>query len=65
MKPRHFSVTIDGQSLELVASVRDAGKDLLFFVHGLGCSKDTFHHFWDHTDFEDYSALALDLVGFG
>jgi pimeloyl-ACP methyl ester carboxylesterase len=65
MKPRHFSVSIEGQSLELVASVRDAGKDLLFFVHGLGCSKDSFHHFWDRTNFEDYSVLALDLIGFG
>lgn len=65
MKPRHFSVSIDRQSLELVANVRKAGKDLLFFVHGLGCSKDSFHHFWDRTDFEDYSVLAIDLIGFG
>lgn len=65
MKPRHFSVYIDRQPIELVANVRDAGKDLLFFLHGLGCSKDSFHHFWDRTDFEDYSVLAIDLIGFG
>ncbi len=65
MKSRHFSVSIEGQLLELVANVRDASKDLLFFIHGLGCSKDSFHHFWDRTDFEDYSVLALDLIGFG
>ena len=65
MKPRHFSVSIDGQSLELVASVRDAGTDLLFFLHGLGCSTDSFHHFWNRIDFDGYSVLAPDLVGFG
>ena len=65
MKLRQFSVFIDGQSIEIVAGARDAGEDLLFFVHGLGCSKDSFHHFWNRSDFDDYSVLATDLVGFG
>ncbi len=65
MKLRQFSVFIDGQSIEIVAGARDAGEDLLFSVHGLGCSKDSFHHFWNRTDFDDYSVLAPDLVGFG
>ena len=65
MKLRQFSVFIDGQSIELVAGARDAGEDLLFFIHGLGCSKDSFHHFWNRTDFNGYSVLAPDLVGFG
>lgn len=65
MKLRQFSVFIDGQSIEIVAGARDAGEDLLFFVHGLGCSKDSFHHFWNRSDFDDYSVLAPDLVGFG
>jgi pimeloyl-ACP methyl ester carboxylesterase len=65
IKLKQFSVFTDGQPIEIVASVRDAGENLLFFVHGLGCSKDSFHHFWNRTDFDDYSVLALDLVGFG
>jgi len=65
MWPKSFDLIIDGESIELVANVRDAGKDLLFFVHGLGCSKDSFHHFWYQTDFKDYSVFSPDLIGFG
>ena len=61
MKLRKFSVFIDEQSIEIVAGARDAGEDLLFFVHGLGCSKDSFHHFWNRSDFNDYSVLAPTL----
>ena len=60
-----FTILIDGQSNEIVANVRDNGENLIFLVHGLGCSKDSFHHFWNRTDFDDYSVLALDLAGFG
>ncbi|MCD4741191.1 MAG: alpha/beta hydrolase [Desulfobacteraceae bacterium] len=60
-----FSIIIDGQSNEIVANVRDTGKELIFLVHGLGCSKNSFHHIWNLTDFDGYSILALDLVGFG
>ncbi|MBW2642458.1 MAG: alpha/beta hydrolase [Deltaproteobacteria bacterium] len=65
MKLMKFSIVIDGQSNEIVANVRDTGKNLIFLVHGLGCSKDSFHHIWNRTDFDDYSILALDLAGFG
>ncbi len=56
---------IEGQPIKVAANVRKAGPNLIFLVHGLGCSKDTFHHFWSRTDFDDYSILALDLAGFG
>jgi len=65
MKLMKFSIVIDGQSNEIVANVRDTGKDLIFLIHGLGCSKDSFHHIWNISDFDDYSILALDLAGFG
>lgn len=60
-----FPLDMDGQLIEIKANVRDAGKDLILLLHGLGCSKDSFHHFWDRTDFGGYSALAPDLAGFG
>ncbi len=65
MNPRYFSASLDGKSFELAANVREAGPDMLFFLHGLGCSKDSFHHIWNRTDFADYSVLAIDLIGFG
>jgi pimeloyl-ACP methyl ester carboxylesterase len=65
MKRQIFFLDIDGQSTEIVAFTRNAGEDLIFFIHGLGCSKDTFCHFWNRTVFQDYSALVPDLIGFG
>jgi len=65
MKVMKFTVLIDGQDNEIVANVRDNGNNVIFMIHGLGCSKDSFHHFWHRTDFDDYSILALDLAGFG
>ncbi len=65
MKRIKFPIFIDGQSSEIVANVHDTGENLILLVHGLGCSKDSFHHLWNLTDFNDYSILALDLAGFG
>lgn len=65
MESKRFSISLDGVSFELVATVRDAGEEMLFFLHGLGCSKASFRHFWKRPDLADHSALALDLIGFG
>lgn len=65
MKHGKFFTDINGESIELAAFVRDAGENLICFLHGLACSKDSFRHFWNRTDFQGYSVLALDLVGFG
>jgi len=54
-----------GVSFKVAAHVRDAGPDLLLFLHGLGCSKSSFHHVWQRRDLDPYSVLALDFVGFG
>jgi pimeloyl-ACP methyl ester carboxylesterase len=65
MKPIKFTIQIDGQSNEIAANVRDSGENMIFLIHGLGCSKESFHLFWDFRDFDGYSVLALDLPGFG
>ena len=62
---KRFSASFDGESFEIAAGVRHSGSNLLFFIHGLGGSKDIFHHIWERGDFADYSVLAVDLVGFG
>ena len=41
------------------------GKELLLFIHGLGCAKETYAGVWDRTEFAAYDRLALDLPGFG
>ncbi|HUG35183.1 MAG TPA: alpha/beta hydrolase [Anaerolineales bacterium] len=65
METKQFTVHIDGELLEVASAVREADDDLLFFIHGLSCSKDSFRSFWNRPDFMQNSALAIDLPGFG
>lgn len=44
---------------------RKRGEYLIFFIHGLGCDKNSFRTVWDYDAFPDYSLLAIDLPGFG
>jgi pimeloyl-ACP methyl ester carboxylesterase len=54
-----------GSEYRLSARFRDAGQDLVIFVHGLGCSKDSWRNAWARRELRDKSLLAYDLVGFG
>jgi len=65
MKQTDFSVVIEGEPLHIAAYLREAGPELLFLIHGLGCSKDSFHHLWNYHPFDNYSVMAVDLAGFG
>ena len=51
--------------MELAHRYRKGGNELIIFIHGLGCSKDSFGHAWGKADFEKYSLLAVDLAGHG
>lgn len=44
---------------------REASRDLFLFIHGLGCSKESFRDVWRHDAFKGFSILTLDLPGFG
>ena len=44
---------------------RDEGDELVLFVHGLGCSKDSWAEAWQQPELRGYSLLAPDLPGFG
>jgi pimeloyl-ACP methyl ester carboxylesterase len=65
MKEKRFRIRLDGPSLEAAADVRITSGDLLLFIHGLGCAKESFRDVWQQKSFEDLSILAPDLVGFG
>lgn len=54
-----------GRNYRLSAWFRDTGEELLLFVHGLGCSKDSWREAWSHAALSGRSLLALDLPGFG
>lgn len=50
----------------LSAWMRETGSEtLLVWVHGLGCSKQSFAGAWAQAGLRDYAMLALDLPGFG
>lgn len=65
MKAESLQVVIDGISLEIEATCRRASGDLVLFIHGLGCSKESFQYAWSRLDPGDFSLLAPDLPGFG
>lgn len=54
-----------GREHRLTAWFRDAGPDLVLFVHGLGCSKESWREAWSDPAMSGRSLLAFDLPGFG
>ena len=60
-----LSVTGTFGTLTPADTFRESGKDLVLFIHGLGCSKEAFDGAWDQKCLDDYSLLSIDLLGFG
>ncbi|MBW2167909.1 MAG: alpha/beta fold hydrolase, partial [Deltaproteobacteria bacterium] len=65
MKKQTIKITVAGIRYDISICYRPASKDLILFLHGLGCSKDSFRNVWDHNDFKEHSLLSFDLLGFG
>jgi len=65
MENRAFSIEYRGTAYEIATTFRKHGDELLFFLHGLGCSKESIKDIWFRDELSGYSILALDLVGFG
>jgi len=55
--------TIDGN--RLAYHVKHAGAESFVFVHGLGCSKDSFVRCFEMDAFNGYAVAAIDLPGCG
>jgi pimeloyl-ACP methyl ester carboxylesterase len=51
--------------MELSHRYRKGNNELILFIHGIGCSRDSFEYVWGLTCFEKYSLLAVDLAGHG
>jgi len=65
MLKKFMKITVDGRSYNIATCLRTRSKDLLIFLHGLGCSKENFRHVWNRAEFEDLSLLSFDFLGFG
>lgn len=51
--------------LEISYCYERVDNETLFFIHGLGCTKESFNDLWKDKRFERYSLLTFDLPGFG
>jgi pimeloyl-ACP methyl ester carboxylesterase len=60
-----LSVRLKGREHRVSAWFREAGHELVVFVHGLGCSKENWREAWGRRELRDKSLLAYDLIGFG
>ncbi len=58
-------INIDGIPLHIAVTYREASGGLVLFIHGLGCSKESFKDVLFHKGFQDFSILLIDLAGFG
>lgn len=65
MESRLVEVNYQGRKYDIALNLREAGEEWILFLHGLGCSKDSFRDVWQREDFRGYSILALDYIGFG
>ncbi len=52
-------------TIEITADVRDTGSEIIFFIHGLGCTRESFVDAWNSHRLTDYSLISPDLPGFG
>lgn len=58
-------ISLGGAEWDVAVDYRITEGDLVFFIHGLGCSRKSFRDVWHQDDFAELSLMALDLVGFG
>lgn len=65
MEDKIFSIDHDGNKYEVATTFRRRGEEMLLLLNGLGCSKESFRDIWFRDEFNDYSILSLDLLGFG
>jgi pimeloyl-ACP methyl ester carboxylesterase len=54
-----------GDKFEISCNLRKKSEESILFLHGLGCSKESFKDVWTFSEFEEYTILAFDLLGFG
>jgi pimeloyl-ACP methyl ester carboxylesterase len=62
---RTFRITFRGRELEISAKLKGSSNELILFIHGLGCSKESFDAAFDFPGLADFRLLAVDLVGYG
>ncbi|MDY7035721.1 MAG: alpha/beta hydrolase [Thermodesulfobacteriota bacterium] len=65
MEKRIISIAYGSGNHDVSIALRKSGRELLLLLHGLGCSKESFRDIWFRDEFNDYSIISLDFLGFG
>ncbi|MDH5482178.1 MAG: alpha/beta hydrolase [Candidatus Bathyarchaeota archaeon] len=56
-------VKVNGQSISCL--LQKGAKESIVFIHGFGASKETFLEAFEREEFQNFTMLAADLIGFG
>jgi len=66
MNSKTVKVTYQQKDFELSTKLKEYSREFTVFIHGLGCTKESFDDVWNFTSlFKDFSLLTFDLIGFG
>ena len=66
MSSKTIKINCKQKDFELSLKLREYSREFIIFIHGLGCTKESFDDLWNFTAlFKDLSLLTFDLVGFG
>ena len=65
MNKNFIKIEAAGCRYDMSIRYRSVSKALVVFIHGLGCSQNSFEDVWRHKDFKGTSLLTFDLLGFG
>lgn len=58
-------VNYQGQNLTVSIKKRLNASHLVFFLHGLGCAKESFDGAFEAKGLDEYSICTMDFIGFG
>lgn len=66
-KPRNETLRFNyrGETVDISARVRRNAKDLIIFLHGIGCNKESFNQAFRAKALQGYSICAFDFPGHG
>ncbi|MFC1671332.1 alpha/beta fold hydrolase [Spirochaetota bacterium] len=65
MQLLQYKINYRDNIFQISGKSRKTDGDLIFFIHGLGCAKESFDNVWKYGEFNKYSILTIDLPGHG
>lgn len=60
-----ITLTYNNAPLKISTKQRITTPEIFFFIHGIGCSKESFDDIWQAPEFVDKSIFTYDLPGYG